>query len=173
MLSMAGSSVDKYGNDQTGKIIYNFDTYGYREGNDYNTRPSVVFFGCSYVAGIGVKANERFTNYFDDSWNFGLFGTYTEEELIINHHSFKKSYDDHARCKIVFCWKSTDVDRLKKLITSIENDKNIYHTVPVDLKLKNYKLMRNVENIDYDISGTHYGPRSHLKFSKLLWHFLK
>ena len=130
-------------------------------------------FGCSYVAGIGVKANERFTNYFDDSWNFGLFGKYTEEELIINHHSFKKSYDDHARCKIVFCWKSTDVDRLKKLITSIENDKNIYHTVPVDLKLKNYKLMRNVENIDYDISGTHYGPRSHLKFSKLLWHFLK
>ena len=173
MLSMAGSSVDKYGHDQTGKIIYNFDTYGYREGNDYNTRPSVVFFGCSYVAGIGVKANERFTNYFDDSWNFGLFGTYTEEELIINHHSFKKSYDDHARCKIVFCWKSTDVDRLKKLITSIENDKNIYHTVPVDLKLKNYKLMRNVENIDYGISGTHYGPRSHLKFSKLLWHFLK
>ena len=173
MLSMAGSSVDKYGNDQTGKIIYNFDTYGYREGNDYNTRPSVVFFGCSYVAGTGVKANERFTNYFDDSWNFGLFGKYTEEELIINHHSFKKSYDDHARCKIVFCWKSTDVDRLKKLITSIENDKNIYHTVPVDLKLKNYKLMRNVENIDYGISGTHYGPRSHLKFSKLLWHFLK
>jgi len=170
---MAGSSVDKYGNDQTGKIIYNFDTYGYREGNDYNTRPSVVFFGCSYVAGTGVKANERFTNYFDDSWNFGLFGKYTEEELIINHHSFKKSYDDHARCKIVFCWKSTDVDRLKKLITSIENDKNIYHTVPVDLKLKNYKLMRNVENIDYGISGTHYGPRSHLKFSKLLWHFLK
>lgn len=172
MLSLAGSSVDRYGLDQTGKVVYKFDSYGFREGNQYSNKPSVIFFGCSYLAGIGVTVNERFSNYFN-SWNFGLYGSYTEEELLINYDLLKKNYKDYAQCKIVFCWKSTNIERLKKLIMSIENNKNIYHTVPIDLKLEDYKLMRIVESIDHDVSGTHYGPESHLKLSKLLWHFLK
>ena len=173
MLSLAGSSVNKYGKDQTGKITYNFDSYGFREGNEYNIKPSIIFFGCSYLAGIGVGVNQRFSNYFDNSWNFGLCGKYTEEESLINYDSFKKSCEEYTQCKIVFCWRSTNTSTLKKLIMSIDNNKNIYHTIPSNLKLENYRLMRNLENIDHDISGTHYGPRTHLKFSKLLWHFLK
>ena len=93
MLSLAGSSVDRYGLDQTGKVVYKFDSYGFREGNQYSNKPSVIFFGCSYLAGIGVTVNERFSNYFN-SWNFGLYGSYTEEELLINYDLLKKNYKD-------------------------------------------------------------------------------
>lgn len=171
MFSLANNSVDKYGLDQTGKIIYKFDSYGFREGNDYNIEPSIVFFGCSYLIGIGVTINQRFSSYFNNSWNFGLGGEYIDKESLINYELFKKNYKKYKECKIVFCWKSENIIQLKKSIMSIS--KNIYHVVPVNLKLKNYKLMRNLENIDYDISGTHYGPQSHQKFSKLLCHFLK
>jgi hypothetical protein len=173
MFSFANCSIDKYGLDQTGKIIYKFDSYGFREGNNYDIRPSVIFFGCSYLAGIGVRFNERFSNYFNNSWNFGLYGEYKEEESLINYELFKKNYKEYNQYKIVFCWKSSNDVRLKKLITSVDNNENIYHTIPTSLKLKNYKLIRNLENIDYDVSGTHYGPQTHQKFSKLLCYFLK
>jgi hypothetical protein len=173
MFFLANSSMDKYGLDQTGKIIYKFDSYGFREGNNYNIDPSIVFFGCSYLTGTGVNINQRFSSYFNNSWNFGLFGEYKEEELLVNYELFKKNYKDYNTRKIVFCWKSKNSFQLKKLITSVDNNKNIYHTVPSNIKLKNYKLLRNLENVDYDISGTHYGPLTHQKFSKLLWYFLK
>lgn len=173
MYSFSNCSLDRYGFDQTGKIIYKFDAYGFREGNDYDKKPSIVFFGCSYLTGIGVKPNERFSSYFNNSWNFGLFGEYKEEESLINYQSFKEKYKQYKECKVVFCWKANNIDKLKKLITSIDNNKNIYHTAPCMLKLKSYKLMRILENLDYDVSGTHYGPKTHKKFSKLLCHFLK
>lgn len=171
MLSLANCSINTYGKDQTGKITYKFDPYGFREGNNYNIIPSTVFFGCSFVAGIGINTNERFSNYFNNSWNFGLFGEYTEDEIISNYEMFKKQFTEYKKTKIVFCWRSDDIDYLEMLIHSM--DTNIYHTVPVDFKLKNFKIMRNIENIDYDVSKTHYGPKSHQKFSTLLWHFLK
>ena len=173
MLSFANSCVNKYGLDNTGKILYNFDSYGFREGNNYDIHPSIVFFGCSYLFGIGVRFNERFSSYFNNSWNFGLCGEYIEEESLINYKLFKKNYRGYKTYKIVFCWKSSNTVQLKKLITSVDNNENIYHTIPTSLKLKNYKLMRNLKNIDYDVSGTHYGPKTHQKFSKLLCHFLK
>lgn len=171
MLNLAGKSVNKYGKDQTGKIIYRFDQYGFREGNDYNLDPTYVFFGASALAGIGVQQEHRFTNYIQPSWNFGLCGKYIEEESIQNYFSFVSKYQSENNFKIIFCWKSLEIEKLEELINKVPDKENIFHCVP--LKISRERTCRYFHNIDYDVSGTHWGPVTHKKFAKLLWQLLK
>ena len=167
MFSLAGQTVDTYGLDKTGKISYTFDQYGFREGNNYGQRPNYVFFGASTLAGIGVPEQKRFTRYFDNSWNFGLCGTYIDEESIINYHEFKKLKLHKA--KIIFCWKNNDPENLLGLIEKLP--KNVYHCVTT--KLDRDKTCLYPRNLDFDVSNTHWGPKTHEKFYKLLCYFLK
>lgn len=168
---MAGKSVNRYGLDNTQKIVYTFDRYGFREGNNYQLRPKYVFFGASLLAGIGVEKEQRFSTYFDSSWNFGLCGTYTEEQHIQNYFSFLDSYKDSNNCKIIFCWKCSAPQDLQTLFDKLPCNKNIFHCVPI--KIKRERTCLYLKNLDYDVSGTHWGPVTHKKFSKLLWQLLK
>ena len=167
MFSLAGQTVYKYGLDKTGQINYTFDKHGFREGNDYDQKPDYVFFGASTLAGIGVIEQKRFSRYFDNSWNFGLCGTYIDEESITNYNSFKKLKIDNA--KIVFCWKNDNPLELLKLIKKLPKD--VYHCVAT--KLDREKTCLYPKNLDYDVSNTHWGPITHEKFYKLLCYFLK
>ena len=167
MFGLAGQTVDTYGLDKTGQIKYSFDTFGFREGNDYNVHPKFVFFGASTLAGIGVHEQKRFSRYFENSWNFGLCGNYIDEESIINYFTFKKL--NLSDTKIVFCWKNNDPVALLDMINRLPN--NVYHCVTT--KLDREKTCLYPKNLDYDVSKTHWGPITHQKFYKLLCYFLK
>ena len=171
MLSLAGKSVSNYGLDQTGKIVYKFDQYGFREGNDYNTQPNYIFFGASILAGIGVDQDQRFSMYMEPSWNFGLCGSYTENEIVLNYFSFMESYKLQNNFKIIFCWKNSNIKELEKLMNSVPNNENIFHCVPV--KINRIRTCRYLENIDNGACGIHWGATTHKKFAKLLCQFLK
>ena len=45
MYELRNTTVNKFGNDQTGLISYKFDEYGFREGNNYKNNPYITFFG--------------------------------------------------------------------------------------------------------------------------------
>ena len=51
------------------------------------------------------------------------------------------------------------------------NDNNIVHCIPERINMPNY--VRLMEPIDYDVSNTHWGPKTHNKFYKLLCNILK
>lgn len=171
MFAHANKTTNKFGLDQTGKIIYKFDQYGFRQGNDYNIEPKYIFFGSSMLAGIGVKEEERFTNYIVPSWNFGLCGQYLEKESIQNYFSFLDSYPYKNNFQVIFCWKNSNIKELEELINKIPDKENIYHCVP--LRTNHKRTCRYLVNLDYDVSGTHWGPVTHKKFAKLLWQLLK
>ena len=171
MFALSGKSLNKYGKDQTGKIVYRFDQYGFREGNDYKLQPTYVFFGASILAGIGVQKEHRFSNYIQPSWNFGLCGNYIEEESIQNYFSFVANYRYENNFKVIFCWKNLEIEKLKRLISKVPDKENIFHCVP--LKIEQKRTCLYLKNIDYDVSNTHWGPVTHEKFGKLLWQLLK
>lgn len=168
---MAGKSVNSFGLDNTGKIVYTFDQYGFREGNNYQLEPKYVFFGASMLAGIGVKKEQRFSAYFDASWNFGLCGTYSEEQHVQNYFSFLNAYKDSNNYKVIFCWRSSKLQDLQTIFDKLPCYENIFHCVPIKIKKEN--TCRYLKNLDYDVSGTHWGPITHKKFSKLLCQLLK
>ena len=49
MQKCQGLTVDTFGKDTTGKVLYTFNKQGFRSQIDYVTSPSVAFFGCSLV----------------------------------------------------------------------------------------------------------------------------
>ena len=58
MYELRNTTVNKFGNDETGLISYKFDEYGFREGNDYENNPYIAFFGVSLLYGIGINTQE-------------------------------------------------------------------------------------------------------------------
>ncbi len=156
MKNLSGHSVDKFAKDTTGKITYTFDSYGFRKLNNYSIKPNYAFFGSSTVFGVGVQDNEVFTKQFDKCWNFGCAGKYTETEIVDNVKKFMALKLD---TKIVMLWRDNSyIEYVKDL------DKNILHCIPH----RKDNFMRLLDNIDYDVSNTHWGPKTHYKFSKLL-----
>lgn len=156
-------TVRSWGKDSTGLIKYTFDQYGFRNHNNYDKTPEYVFFGCSMLFGIGVERQNVFSNQFN-CWNFGLAGKYNESQILDCYRQFKLL---DINCKIVFVWRFRDsVPNLGLL-----NDDKIYHCLPYRSESKNH--VRLLENIDYDVSGTHWGIKTHARFQKILWHFLK
>ena len=157
MKKLAGTIVNKFGKDKTGKIKYEFDEYGFRKLNNYNKSPQYTFFGCSILFGIGIPNNEIITQQLN-CWNFGLAGKYTENESIKNYKQFQKL---NIKSKIIFVWRdNTYKNYLEEL------DANILHCVPERNNKKN--CIRLMNFIDYDISKTHWGPKTHQKFYKIL-----
>jgi len=163
MYEARNSTTDSWGKDSTGLIKYTFDQYGFRNQNNYNESPQYVFFGCSLLFGIGVDIENVFTKKFQ-CWNFGLAGRYTEDQILDCYSEFKKLKID---CKVIFVWRNRDL--LPDL--NLGQDHKIYHCLPYRSKPKNH--IRLMDNLDYDVSGTHWGIKTHQKFYKLLSHFLQ
>jgi len=162
MYDARGTKQRVWGKDTTGTILYEFDEFGFRKMNDYSRNPEYTFFGSSLLFGVGVPKEKLFTSAFN-CWNFGLAGQYTEQEFIKCYESFKSL---ELKSKIVFVWRD-----IVKVPQNILAQEEIYHCLPVYSKEKNH--LRLLENLDYDVSGTHWGAKTHSKFSTLLWHFLK
>ena len=82
------------------------------------------------------------------------FGKY--DEIVDNVKKFMALKLD---TKIVMLWRDNSyIEYVKDL------DKNILHCIPH----RKDNFMRLLDNIDYDVSNTHWGPKTHYKFSKLL-----
>jgi len=158
MKKLACKLVNKFAKDKTGKIQYEFDQYGFRKLNNYNKNPQYTFFGCSTLFGVGVQDNQIFTQQFENFWTFGLAGKYTEDEIIENYKQFQKL---GIKSKVIFLWRdNTYKNYLKDL------DTDILHCVPERNNKQN--CIRLMNTIDYDVSKTHWGPKTHQKFYKLL-----
>ena len=155
-------TVDSWGKDSTGLIKYTFDKFGFRNHNNYAITPKYVFFGCSVLFGIGVNTQDVFTSEFD-CWNFGLAGTYTETEILDCYKEFKQT---KIQSKVVFVWR--DYDLIPK---DILNNESVYHCLPLRSNKPNH--VRLLSNLDFDVSGTHWGVKTHDKFYKILCYFLK
>jgi len=151
-----------WGKDSTTLIEYKFDEYGFRKQNNYHKKPEYVFFGCSLLFGIGIEPSKIFTNGLN-CWNFGLAGSYTEQEILECYRLFTRL---KIKSNVIFVWR--DYHAVPKQILDNEN---LYHCLPIRSEKKNH--IRLMENLDFDVSGTHWGIQTHAKFHKLLCSFLK
>ena len=162
MYDVRGTDVNSWGKDSTGSITYTFDEFGFRNHNNYNKIPSYVFFGCSLLFGVGVEKNEVFTSRFN-CWNFGLAGEYTESQIMDCYEEFKQT---KIQSKVIFVWR--DYDLIPK---DILNNELVYHCLPLKSNKTNHVEL--LSHLDFDVSGTHWGVKTHDKFYKMLCYFLK
>jgi len=162
MFLYRNSKTNVWGKDSTALIEYEFDEYGFRKQNNYQKEPEYVFFGCSLLFGIGIETNKIFTKGLN-CWNFGLAGSYNEQEILECYRLFTKL---NVKSNIIFVWRN-----FNKAPKHILDNQDIYHCLPIKSKPKNH--IRLMENLDFDVSGTHWGIKTHAKFHKLLCSFLK
>jgi hypothetical protein len=160
----------KWGKDQTGKIEYHINSQGFRSRFDYNFVPQYAFFGSSSLFGIGVQELKILVSYFDKSHNYGLAGKYLNIDSVYNLESFIQSKIYDPNTVVVFFYINRDRE-------GIEFIPDIYSKV-IDLGHKNiihisqgekYPCILNLmPAIDFDISKTHPGPKTHALWAKTI-----
>jgi len=174
--SQAGLTIHKWGEDNTGKIEYKFNSLGYRSNIEYNFIPEYAFFGASCVFGTGVDENKIFSSYFTNAFNFGLQtselekygidGKYDHLDILSTLINFNHSQLFNNHTKVAVVWTDRPNQPVDKFINICNNilDFKLYHfkvgkhdsTLSINLK----------PNIDTDVSKTHGGPKTHK-----LWHY--
>jgi len=172
MQQYQGQTIDKFGNDTTGKIKYCFNQQGFRHRDNYTTAPSIAFFGCSLVFGVGVEQDQVFSNYFKNSYNYGLADLYNSQDIYKTIKAFVNSplYDNTT---IVVVWpdrskeNSKENQNLEQYYQNLK-DLNIYHFF-CGAKLQYPNCFKMIKDIDHDVSGTHPGPDTHHMFYKTLY----
>jgi hypothetical protein len=161
-----GTTVTRWGKDQTGTITYNINNQGFRSNTDYTWSPSYAFFGSSTIFGIGVENKDILVNQFDKAQNYGLAGQYLNGDSIENLKNFIASplYKD---TQIIFFW----IDRLGKedineLIPQTNNlCDNILHISQGEQYPGAINLM---PHIDRDVSQTQPGIKTHQLWAKTI-----
>lgn len=169
MIANKGTTVDKFGRDQTGIIKYKFNAQGFRSDRDYDFEPTVAFFGCSLVFGIGVQYQDIFSSKFGQSHNYGLAGYYHDEDILSTVKQFIEL--GYAHIPKIVVWKNQTGHITTQHIDDLK-DQKIYHFFcynPVNAS-SCYKM---IPQIDDDASGTHLGPRTHNLFAKMICQLLK
>ena len=170
MLQYQGGVSNQFGKDSTGKINYKFNQQGFRSDIDFNFVPDYAFFGCSLVFGIGVTVENVFSSYFISSQNYGLAGTYNNDDVYIILDAFLKSdlYSQHT--KIVVVWTNRHTENLDTYYHNLK-DYDIKHFFCGE-KLPYNNCYAMLKNLDNDVSATHMGPKTHQFFYKFLWSLL-
>lgn len=157
----------KWGKDQTGLIEYQFNTQGFRGSRDYSWAPTHAFFGNSVVFGVGVPCNETMVSYFLNAHNYGLSGNYMNWHSIENLKRYTASPFYDPETKIVFLWiERPGIENIPELIDQV----NAIRTDVLHISMGNkYPTAINLmPSIDYDVSGTHPGPKSHRMWAKTI-----
>lgn len=166
MIEYKGTTLDRFGLDQTGKITYTFNQQGFRSDYNFDFIPSYAFFGCSLVVGIGVPIEQTFASYFLDSQNYGQAGRYSNVsifesiEQFINSHLYRPDI-----CMAVF-WTDRGANLLDEYYHKLSNLSMIHFFCGNPLPYSNCYPM--VANLDHDVSNTHIGPATHKFIYKLL-----
>jgi len=153
-----GTTVTRWGKDQTGTINYKLNNQGFRGDQDYDRSPSYAFFGSSAIFGIGINNKDILVNQFDNSQNYGLAGEYLNQDSITNLKNFLKS-NLYTNTRIVFFWverNNEDIPTLVKYIDALAP--NVLH---ISQGPQYPGLINLMPQIDQDVSNTHPGPQTH------------
>jgi hypothetical protein len=151
--------LNSFGKDQTGLISYKFNDQGFRGNKDYNFIPEYAFFGCSIVFGIGVPIEDTFSYKFNNSQNYGLASRYDNRDVMTIVDKFVSSPLYSPLVKIVVVWHSRDSSNLDTYYKNLKHF-NIFHFYCGD-PLPYERCFPVIKNLDYDVSGTHCGPKTH------------
>ena len=166
LYAIRGTTVNRWGKDQTGTISYNINSHGFRSSVDYNWAPRYAFFGSSTVFGIGVNDQDLLVNQFDNAHNYGLAGKYLNCESLENLRAFTTS-PFYQITQIVFFWIDRpgieQIDQLIPIANSLCN--NILH---ISQGVKYAGAINLMPHIDLDVSGTQPGVKTHRLWAKTI-----
>jgi hypothetical protein len=165
-VGLVNQTLTQFGKDTTGEVTYTFNQQGFRSDQDFNFVPDYAFFGCSLVFGIGVPVEQTFAKLFANSQNYGLAGNYNNHDVFVTINSYLKSNTYSPSTKLAVFWTDRDADRLDNYYHLLK-DHNIKHffcstPLPYD------NCYPVPANLDFDVSGTHMGPKTH----KFIWKIL-
>ena len=166
LYAVRGTTVTRWGKDQTGTISYTINQQGFRSRVEYDWAPRYAFFGSSTVFGIGINDQDLMVNQFEDVHNYGLAGDYLNVESLENLRAFATS----TLCQntqIVFFWidrpGQEQIDKLIPVANSITS--NILH---ISQGKKYTGAINLMPHIDLDTSGTQPGIKTHKLWAKTI-----
>lgn len=168
MYDCRGQTVAKFGLDTTGLIQYQFNQQGFRSNREFDFVPDWAFFGCSFVAGIGVSIDQTFAAKFARSQNYGVCGTYNNQHIHKIIQSFLNTKLFSPKTKMAVFWTDRDCELLDDYYQELShlNMRFFFCGTPLPYP-KCYKL---INNMDSDVSGTHMGPKTHEFLYRILCH---
>ena len=159
MYNCRGQTVDQFGLDTTGLIQYQFNQQGFRSNQDFDFVPDWAFFGCSFVAGIGVPIEQTFASKFANSQNYGVCGTYYNYHIQNIVQSFLHSKLFSPETKIAVFYTDRDCELLETYYQQLRHlDIRFFFCGTPLLYSRCYRV---ISNLDLDVSGTHMGPKTH------------
>jgi len=162
-----GKTLNSWGKDSTGKIIYKINNQGFRSDVDFTFKPDYVFFGNSNVFGIGLNLEDTVVSQFPNAHNYGLAGLYSNRDSVENLKSFVDSplYDKNV--KIIFFWvERPGIEDVNVLLTEVNNLQiDVLH---ISQGHKYGGMINLWPSVDEDVSGTHSGPRTHKIWAKTI-----
>lgn len=160
-----GQTHNKWGKDQTGLIEYQINNQGFRSPVDYTHPPDWAFFGNSIVFGVGVPCDQILVSHFTNSHNYGISGRYLNHHSVTNVQRFVNSPLFDGNTKIVFFWIDRD-ENIEQMIQQVTDlVPNVLH---ISSGQKRKGAVNLVPNIDFDVSGTHPGPKTHALWAKII-----
>lgn len=159
MWNSRGQTLDRYGLDQTGKIQYRFNGQGFRADHTLDFAPDHAFFGCSFVAGIGVPIEQTFASLFSNSHNYGVGGKYLNSSTFEIIQSFVNSSMYHDKIKMAVFWTDRDQELLDQYYQQLSDLPLLHFFCGTPLPYANCYAM--IKNLDWDVSNTHIGPKTH------------
>lgn len=167
MYNLRGQTVDKFGLDHTGCIKYRFNQQGFRSNLNFDATPKHALFGCSLIFGIGVNNSDTVASLLPNTYNFGLAGRYNNNDIyqtIVNYVNSDLYSLDTKMCVV---WTNRDQQSLPYTVANLAH-LNLYHFFCGNI-VPGIKCFKFIDQIDYDISRTHMGPKTHAVFAKILW----
>jgi hypothetical protein len=159
MFSLKNQTVLQFGKDSTGTIDYTFNSQGFRSNYDFDFVPDYAFFGCSLVFGIGVGNDEIFASRFDRSHNYGVADVYNNNDIFLILQKFLASDLYHPSTKISVIWHSRNADVIPNYVNKLSTYNIIHFFCGTPLPFKN--CYPAINNLDFDVSGTHIGEKTH------------
>jgi hypothetical protein len=161
-----GKTISQFGRDTTGTIQYQFNQQGFRSDRNFDFVPDWAFFGCSFVAGIGVPIEQTFAAKFNNSQNYGVCGTYSNYVIREIIQNFIDSDLFSPQTKMAVFWTDRNSELLDKYYHELShlNIKFFFCGDPLPYR-HCYKV---IKNLDLDVSGTHMGPNTHKFLYRLL-----
>lgn len=167
LYQLRGTTVDKCGKDQTGKILYQINDNGFRDSVNYTQAPDYAFFGTSTVLGVGIAQENLLVSKFKNAHNYGLAGDYMNSHSMTNLKNFLNSSLYSTKTKIVFFWiERPGKENLDELITEVNLlGQNILHISQGD---KHAGMINLMPSVDYDVSKTQPGIKSHAIWARTI-----
>jgi hypothetical protein len=160
-----GQTHNQWGKDATGLIQYVINNQGFRSPVDYDSSPDWAFFGNSIVFGVGVPWHQILVSQFSNSQNYGLSGQYMNHHSVTNLKKFVDSPLFDPKTQIVFFW----IDRDEKIESMIQEVNSIVPTVlHISSGQKRSGAINLMPHIDFDVSRTHAGPKTHAMWAKTI-----